>query len=646
MMRQAAITLFLAAAVLRAGQEPAPDWVKEAASRSLPAYPPEVHTAQLVDDEHLTVAPDGSTTRELREAVRILAPEGRKQASAFLPYFKKYSKIRDFKAWLISADGSTKTYGKNEVADVSVQEEFELYADLRAKEISAQNATPGSTFVWSAEVEEHPNDPQEVWTFQRRDPVMMSRFVLTLPPGWEAKAVLFNHDPMAPIVDGTTYTWELKNLDYIKREEGSPSALSMAPWMGVTYYATANANAPRDWRSLAMKETALDESQMTTSPDMAAEVHTLTASSSKVMEQIRAVSKFVQQIKYVAIETNLAHGGGSIPHAAADVFAKRYGDCKDKANLMRTMLRQIGVDSYMIVVYYGDRNHVHPEWAGDQFNHMILAIKVPDDTFLPAVMTHPALGKLLIFDATDPFIPLGLIPEKEQGSYGLLLAGDKGGIIQLPFAPPETNRTLVTVNGTLSAEGILQAQLDWDVRADDASMLRALREERQEAFGNELRGWLQRNVRQLASDKIDAKDSFDAGEMDVHFDFTAPRYAQSMQGRMLVLKPSIVQPYHDFPLQSEPRKHPLVLDSEDYHKEVHVKLPDNFTVDEMPPAASFTASFGKYTSECKLNGNELVFTEELEVSPITLAPDKYKEARNFFAHVAGAEGAPLVLVKN
>ena len=53
-----------------------------------------------------------------------------------------------------------------------------------------------------------------------------------------------------------------------------------------------------------------------------------------------------EDIRYVAIELGI---GGWQPHAAADIFTHHYGDCKDKATLLSTMLQEIGVDSYYIV---------------------------------------------------------------------------------------------------------------------------------------------------------------------------------------------------------------------------------------------------------------------------------------------------------
>ena len=76
------------------------------------------------------------------------------------------------------------------------------------------------------------------------------------------------------------------------------------------------------------------------------------------------------------------------------------------------MLKEIGVDSYYIVVntQRGAVNANTP--AVNWFNHVILAIKLPDGTDtkdLNAVLEHKTLGKLLIFDPTDEMTPFGYL---------------------------------------------------------------------------------------------------------------------------------------------------------------------------------------------------------------------------------------------
>ena len=159
----------------------------------------------------------------------------------------------------------------------------------------------------------------------------------------------------------------------------------------------------------------------------------MTANAKSEFERIQAIGRYAQSVNHILIQIDLGRGGGYRPHSAADVFNKNYGDCKDKANLMRALLKSLGVELYPVVIYSGDPNHVEPEWPSpQQFNHCIIAVKVSEETQAPTIVKHPSLGRLLIFDPTDDDTPVGDLPDHEQGSYALLVAGDAGELMKMP----------------------------------------------------------------------------------------------------------------------------------------------------------------------------------------------------------------------
>src|ERR1700756_2875113 len=120
----------------------------------------------------------------------------------------------------------------------------------------------------------------------------------------------------------------------------------------------------------------LTNSRSDASPEIKQKVTALTASSPTQLAKMRAIAQFVQHdIRYVAIELGI---GGWQPHYAAEVFSHRYGDCKDKATLMRSMLHEIGIESYHVPINTerGSITRETPPHHG--FNHVITAIKLPD----------------------------------------------------------------------------------------------------------------------------------------------------------------------------------------------------------------------------------------------------------------------------
>jgi len=106
----------------------------------------------------------------------------------------------------------------------------------------------------------------------------------------------------------------------------------------------------------------------------------LTANVSTEIEKIRSIATFVQQTKYVAVSLNLTRGGGYTPRRSDDVLAKNYGDCKDKATLMRALLKAVGIDAYLVTITADDRNYVRPEWpAGPGDQQMMLHLDIQVD---------------------------------------------------------------------------------------------------------------------------------------------------------------------------------------------------------------------------------------------------------------------------
>src|SRR5438105_11966682 len=155
---------------------------------------------------------------------------------------------------------------------------------------------------------------------------------------------------------------------------------------------------------------------------------------------MRVWPEFVQHgMRCVAIELGI---GGWQPHPAPDIFNHRYGDCRDKTNLFRSMLHELGIESYRVAIYTS-RGAITPETPAYRgFNHEITAIKLPaglTDPSLVAITRHPKLGTLLFFDPTNELTPFGQIVGYLHSNYGLLSTPDCGELIELPTHPSTMN---------------------------------------------------------------------------------------------------------------------------------------------------------------------------------------------------------------
>ncbi len=643
-----------------AGGDEVPAWLKQAASASAPTYKRDVPAVVLDNESSVSVSDDGHITTVTNYAIRILTREGREAAYAAENYDTDTDgKVKEFRAWLIRPDGTVKKFGKDETIDGAAGLD-NLYSNSRFKSISGErDAEVGAVFGYQSVTEERPWFPQTIWRFQGwafegRLPTLVSRFTLTLPTGWRASGMTFNTAKIEPAVSANSYVWEMKNLAPIEPEMSSPSVNTLAPHLSVSYLPTAGAAAAsampgghnfESWLDVSKWYTDLASPQAAPDDAIATKAHELTANSKTELEKIQAIGHYVQNLQYISIQIGI---GGYRPHAAADVFAKQYGDCKDKANLMRAMLRAVKLTAYPVLIYSGDSTYVREEWASPmQFNHCIVAVKIGDETQAASVVQHPTLGRLLIFDATDESTTVGDLPEHEQGSFALVAAGDTGALMRMPIIAPEGNSLERQVEVSLAADGSITATMH--ERMSGQSAANARREYKnlsRPAYTKIIEGWVSAGATGAKFTKIEPADAHDAaGRFALDVDFTAAAYAQSMQNRLLVFKPAVVSRGAVISLPEPTRTQPVVLRSRAYTETTHIKLPAGFDVDEMPDALKLDSPYGTYSATYEVKDGQLVFTRTLVQRSATIPADQYDKLRTFFGRIRATEESPVVLAK-
>ncbi len=628
-----------------------PSWMRQAASANLPNYEKDVPAAVLQNEQQVTLENGGKLITTENYAVKILTREGKNFAVARAFYLVSAGKVRDMDAWLIRPDGSTKSYDKKSILDV-ISDPDDVYNEGRIKVIDASDdVDSGYVFGYTVVSEDQPLFYQDNWSFQGRLPTVLSRYTLNLPSGWKASSVTFNHETVAPQVNGTNYVWELRNLAPIPPEPMSPSVRNLAPRVSINYSPENNSNAVSrafaDWTEVSKWASGIYDPQVIVDDNVAAKAKELTGNAKTELEKIQAIGKYVQNLQYISIDIGVAYGNGYRPRTSTTVLSRGYGDCKDKANLMRAMLKALKIDAYPIAIYSGDPTFVRAEWVSpSQFNHCIIAVKVSDDTKTPTVINHPKLGRLLIFDATDPYTPVGDLPDYEQGSEALIIAGENGGLSKMPITPPESNAWERNVEVNLTDDGNIKGIIREHSTGQQSTQARAMfRILSNGDFNKRIEGWLTRGATAAILTKLTPKDNQADASFNLDVEFSAPRYAQLMQNRLLVFKPAIVNRSNSVYLTEKTRAHPVMLDAESFDETATFTLPADFTVDEMPDAVSLETPFGKYNTHYESKDGKLVFTRKLVMKRTTVPVEKYNSVKDFYSKILAAEQSPVVLLK-
>ncbi|MEP7213376.1 MAG: DUF3857 domain-containing protein [Acidobacteriota bacterium] len=645
------IILLLCFANVAFADEQPPQWLRQASTQAIPAYEKDVPGVVLYDEQQVSLGSDGKLVTVENHAVKLLTREGRYLAVAGVFYLVNSGKVRDMTAWLVRADGSVKVYDKKTIID-RISDPDDVYDEGRVKMIDGSNDIDvGQTFGYTVTSEESPLFYQDTWSFQKRLPTLISRYSLNLPQGWKASSQTFNSADVTPQVNGSSYTWEMRNLAPIRPEPMSPSVANLSPRIVVNYspdVASQGVNrAFADWLDVSRWATAMHDPQMIVDDNIAIKARELTAGAATELDKIRAIGAYVQNLQYISIDIGVGHGNGYRPHASNLVLSRGYGDCKDKANLMRALLKTLKIEAYPIAIYSGDPTFVRAEWASPrQFNHCIIAVKVGDGTTAATVMTHPKLGRLLIFDATDPFTPVGDLPDYLQGSNALIIAGENGGLAKMPVMPPGSDMLDRKIDVSLSEAGAIEGKIsERAIGQTSSTFRRELRELSATDYKKGLEGWLTRGATgaQLVSFKPRDKQSENGFDLDM--EFSVPSYGQLMQNRLLIFKPVVVSRRNSTSLTDMKRTTPIELDSNSMSEIATFTLPTGFVIDEMPTAVNLNTQFGTYSNSYEQKDGKLIFTRKMTTSRMLVPAEKYANVRDFFAAIRDAEQSPVVLLR-
>ncbi|MBL8899401.1 MAG: DUF3857 domain-containing protein [Planctomycetes bacterium] len=253
-------------------------------------------------------------------------------------------------------------------------------------------------------------------------------------------------------------SWELLELSAVQSEPRMPAFREVLPALEITTYASWDAFGAWWWN--------LIRHQLEPSPELRAKVSELVAGASDEREKIRRLYEFViREIKYEAWEFGIH---GYQPYDAATIFARRFGDCKDKAILLGAMLALIDVPCHPVLI----RSELPRSGEDlsialvDHFNHCIAYV--------------PPRGEReeLWLDGTAEHHPLEVLPPSDRGAEVLVVKPEGVERRRIPPLESRDDELVEIVTVKLEASGAAEIEIEWRASgAGDPRMRAALAEE-------------------------------------------------------------------------------------------------------------------------------------------------------------------------
>ena len=571
------------------------------------------------------VLPNGLTERLDHRIVRILDDRGiRSQAVQVYSFDPAEAMVEVRRARVRRADGSIEELGDQRMVGLA-SAGYRMYYDQRQIQVMFPGLRVGDTlevaFVRRDIAARNMFDQYfgDIVPLSGTEPRAFVEYVLETPSD---KPIYFNVKVQRHTSkDGKTtiYRHALRDVAAIKPESGMPGWTEVAKYLHASTYETWD-DVGRWYWGLVHEQLVVDDAIRKAVEQILADLPSSADQRTKAFAIYRHV---VRNTRYVGLEFGIH---GFKPYRTTDVYSRRFGDCKDKASLLKVMLGQAGIDSNLVLVRTRDQGNVPGVPASlAVFDHAI--------TYVP--------GLDLYLDGTAEWAGPTELPVGDQGATVLLVKDGKGAELRtIPVSRAADNLRESVQKVQLAEDGSAAVVQDLLIKGAAAGGIRyefqseSERVERlQKAFGDMYPG---------------AKvESMKAGDLDdilrppeLHAVLEVPRWAQA-QGdgrrsfRVLGRESRLVQSL----APQDVRKYDLLIDvpSIETHT-VRYRLPRGKRFAQMPGARTLDGPFGRFDLSVTSTDDGAEVHTTIELTSHRIGRKDYPAFREFLRQVdAGLE---------
>lgn len=415
---------------------------------------------------------DGTSVTRHLERYKILNERGRRFATKTITYREGYSKATILFANTIKANGQVVSLAQSDVFEGTQYAGFDFYTDIKHKRFTLPAVEDGCIIEIAHEIENIKPvfnfDYSTVFLCRNLFPMEEDILEIVLPVNRELKFKSFQTDLTPHItVDGEKRRYVFTNLKQkeIVPEPRMPSLIDRETFPQIWIWTLS------DWKSISSWYIRLFTGQMKVTPELKQFTLKLIEGKNTREEKISAIFNFVSQnIRYIAV---LLGPHTHKPHEAAEVFQKRYGDCKDKTVLLLTMLKIAGIEGQPVLVPSHRQYFDEKMPSISAFNHVIAAVPNGEDYFW--------------LDSTNEVASYVSPPFSSPSPVFVVMADGSYRFLQTPSPDPKKDYAQSVITLNIDMEGNADVTFDHTHFGKAAQQLRYLYkylppEQRRKAF--------------------------------------------------------------------------------------------------------------------------------------------------------------------
>ncbi|MFA5090306.1 MAG: DUF3857 domain-containing protein [Candidatus Omnitrophota bacterium] len=597
---------------------------------------PQAGALILLCDEKIEVTADNTQVSSMHYLVKILNERGKENFSeSSIDYDSTYEKVELEFARTIKPDGTVADVGSRHIRDVSKYMNFPLYSNVRVYIISFPEISEGASIEYKVKIYRNQliNKKDFVLSYpvQSAEPVLDARLEVDMPRSKSLNIKFLNtryNDFGAQLKpqlqekgERLIYRWQFKNIPQMLPESNMPTEVELNP--------TVIASTFSSWQDIYDWWWQLARDKIAAGPIIKKKVEELSRGQVNDEARARAIYNFcAQKIRYVAVEYGQA---GYEPHKAADIFKNKYGDCKDQAILLVTMLREAGLSAWPVLIPTRECYNLNKDFPAVIFNHCIAVVFINN--------------QYIFLDPTAETCSFGDLPLDDQDRDVLIIKEDGYLIQHIPFYPAEHNSLLqqlkihinedetITASRAVLSRGVYdQAQRYWMLYTPPELIKETLEERIQDiSIGAKLQDYNIKNLQDLDNPLV------------LTYVFVGPEY-------LTVSGPIAIMPQLAFLdtslVAKDKRRYPIDFSLPDIKETVvEVEIPANLAVKYLPASISEETPWLNFSCVYSLKEGRIHFRQTVKLNKNDVAEADYPQFKDFFEGLAKKIKQRVILEK-
>lgn len=343
-------------------------------------------------------------------------------------------------------------------------------------------------------------------------------------------------------------------------------------------------------------------------------------------QQMRKAYEMVKKIKW-----NKESNVWTTDNGLSSCYSKKTGNSAEINVILVALLRKLDIDANPVVLSTRGNGALPPFSVSlEKLNYVVVQAVIGEKTYL--------------LDATEEYLPLGMLPERAINGRGLVVK--KEGIIWIDLNPEKKDKSVSIFKMKLSADGKLKGS--WEKSFTDYAALDERRDYHKYNSEDDFLKALESEYVGLTVDKfvINDLDSIDR-PLNEQFEIELKNKVTRMNDQMFI-SPILFDKLEVNPFKSPNREYPVDFITPVERMQVfYLELPEGYTVESLPKNIRMNlpdnSAFFSMQSSVSEGAVQVLF--KYQIAKPVFVQSQYPDLRVFFDELVKKQAEMLTIKK-